>query len=531
MAASTGVRMESKPNTAQSAPYDGMKVLAPTPSRSPAEDPPIPAHFSAEPVHRATFRSVLGRPALRALWVATLISYLGDSFSAMALLILVNHVTHSTVALATVAVAETAPVLFGLLAGALVDRWRYRPVLLAADLARAALVPLYLLFRSSQDLWIVVGIAVGISVASRFFLPASNSLRRTLVRPEEYKITSSIWQATWALSLIAGPLMAGLLISAFASIEMGIGVAFARDSLSFAASAVIIFMFVGREAQAVDAARQDEKRSRPWADLNEGLRTMWASKPLRGVAVLYGVGMLGVGSVFVLVVPYVQREFQGGPLQIGLLETAMACGILVGAVGVGTIVAGKVATGRLMLRGLGNRRRLGGLPGSRARISDGSCASGLNGGHRRHHAIGCGSGSAPRGTSAAPGQGKRRAQHGAKPGEHGINGPGRGAWRCGGSERQFCDRRVSGPAWRGARDASAGPLPEPRAAGARNQARVLRPDERRNAWRSEPSRVTGCMMQVVATKVAGWRVATYLPYQHDVTQQRYSERRNAYIRK
>lgn len=344
--------MVKQPNSAdQDASYNLTKnSLARVPSSDPQDQTSGDTRpLDASPAPHPTFGSVLSQPAVRALWLATLISYLGDSFSAMALLILVNHVTQSTVALATVAVAETVPILFAVITGALVDRWRYRPVLLAADLLRAALVPLYLLFRSAQDLWIVITIVVGISVASRFFFPASSALRRMLVRPEEYKITSSLWQATWALSLVAGPLLAGLLISAFPNVETGIAAAFIIDSLSFAVSALIIFAFVGREARAADASLQGEERSRSWDDISEGLRTMAGSKPMRAVAILYAVGMLGVGSVFVLVVPYVQREFQGGPLQIGLLETAMACGILIGAAGVGTEIAGRVATGHLML--------------------------------------------------------------------------------------------------------------------------------------------------------------------------------------
>ena len=57
-----------------------------------------------------------------------------------------------------------------------------------------------------------------------------------------------------------------------------------------------------------------------WADLREGWAFMWQSRPIRGVWLLYGVGLLGVGAVFVLVVPYVQRLFGGGALQVGLVD-------------------------------------------------------------------------------------------------------------------------------------------------------------------------------------------------------------------
>src|SRR5690242_15461832 len=105
---------------------------------------------------KATFRSVLGQRAVRALWVASLISYVGDTFTIMALFILVNAVTGSTVILAAVGVVQTLPLFIGVLAGVLVDRWRYRPVLLLTDLIRAGLIPLYLLFHTPGDLWLVL---------------------------------------------------------------------------------------------------------------------------------------------------------------------------------------------------------------------------------------------------------------------------------------------------------------------------------------------------------------------------------------
>jgi MFS family permease len=64
---------------------------------------------------------------------------------------------------------------------------------------------------------------------------------------------------------------------------------------------------------------------------------------------LYGVGLLGVGAVFVLAVPYVQRVFGGGAFEIGLLDAVQAFGLALGAVGVGTIAARRFAAGNLML--------------------------------------------------------------------------------------------------------------------------------------------------------------------------------------
>jgi len=307
-----------------------------------------PAALPVDAPAHVTFRSVLGQPAVRNLWLASLISYVGDTFGTLALFLLVSRVTGSTGALGAVALVQTLPLFLGVVAGLLVDRWRYRPVLLTADLLRAVVVPCYaLLFQTAQDLWLVLLLSLGFSLASRFFTPASQALRRALLRPEEYQIAASLWQTTLGLSYVLGPALAGLTIATFAG--NGISIALWIDAFSFVISALLIFFGVRQAAQAVDSQRQSQVRPSPWADLQAGVRLMWASRAIRGSLVLYGFGLLGVGAIFVLTVPYVERIFHGGSLQIGLLDAAEALGLAIGAVGVGTIAARRFPAGTLML--------------------------------------------------------------------------------------------------------------------------------------------------------------------------------------
>jgi MFS family permease len=156
-----------------------------------------------------------------------------------------------------------------------------------------------------------------------------------------------LWQATYGLSFVIGPALAGVIIGVFGT--SGITVALLVDSVSFALSAAIVFVGVRQEAQTIDADRQAEAPRSAWADLREGWAIMAQSRPLRGVLLLYGVGLFGVGAVFVLVVPYIQRLFGGGPFEIGLFETAQAFGLALGAVGVGTVAASRFSAGNLML--------------------------------------------------------------------------------------------------------------------------------------------------------------------------------------
>jgi MFS family permease len=218
--------------------------------------------------------------------------------------------------------------------------------LLATDLIRAALVPLYLLFPGAAGLWLVLLVALNVSLAARFFRPASQALRRALLQPAEYAVAASLWQATVGISYVVGPALAGLTIGLFGS--AGVTVALLVDSLSFVLSAAILFFGV-RAAQTIDAARTAQPHPSAWADLREGWAFMWQSRPIRGVLLLYGVGLLGVGAVFVLIVPYVQRLFGGGALQVGLLDAVQAFGLALGAIGVGTVALRRFAAGDLLL--------------------------------------------------------------------------------------------------------------------------------------------------------------------------------------
>ena len=76
-----------------------------------------------------------------ALWTGQLISLLGDRVHQVALAALVYGTTNSAIAGALTFVAATLPnLLFGPLAGVLVDRWDQKRVLIASDLLRAGIV-------------------------------------------------------------------------------------------------------------------------------------------------------------------------------------------------------------------------------------------------------------------------------------------------------------------------------------------------------------------------------------------------------
>ncbi|HEX6286961.1 MAG TPA: MFS transporter, partial [Acidimicrobiia bacterium] len=77
----------------------------------------------------------------RYLWLAQILSDFGDNLTFLTLLILIQRLTGSTVALAGLMVAIALPtLLFGTLAGVYVDRIDRKKAMMVSDLLRAIVV-------------------------------------------------------------------------------------------------------------------------------------------------------------------------------------------------------------------------------------------------------------------------------------------------------------------------------------------------------------------------------------------------------
>src|SRR6266446_2756186 len=89
----------------------------------------------------ASMRDLLRNRNFRFLWTGQSISDFGDSLTNLALLIIINQLTGSTAALATMLIVLTIPqVTFGLISGVYVDRWDRKRIMIVSDLVRGILV-------------------------------------------------------------------------------------------------------------------------------------------------------------------------------------------------------------------------------------------------------------------------------------------------------------------------------------------------------------------------------------------------------
>lgn len=98
-----------------------------------------------------------------------------------ALLIVVFRVSESNSAVSGVVIAFTLPsLIFGILAGVLVDRWNKKKVLLITNILRALLV--FPLFYFYNNLAIIYIVTFGVSMVTQFFIPAETPIIPLLVK-------------------------------------------------------------------------------------------------------------------------------------------------------------------------------------------------------------------------------------------------------------------------------------------------------------------------------------------------------------
>jgi MFS family permease len=267
------------------------------------------------------------------LWSAETISQLGTQVSQLALpLAAILVLDASAFEVALLGALQFLPfLLFTLPAGVWVDRLRRKPILVAADLARAALlatVPIaYAL--DALTIWQLYAVAFGAGVGTVFFDVAYQSYLPALVRKDQLVEGNSKLEISRSAAFVAGPGMAGTLVAALTA-----PYAILLDALSFLGSAGFLARIRTEEerpARAVDAHLGRE--------LIEGLRYLLGHRYWRPFAACTATSNFFsqvVGSIFLV---YAVRDLDLSPQLIGLSLVPVGIGGLAGAV-----LAGRIAT-------------------------------------------------------------------------------------------------------------------------------------------------------------------------------------------
>jgi len=259
------------------------------------------------------------------LWSGQLVSTVGTRVSSLGFPLLVLAQTGSPTRAGAVGLAQTLPyLLLYLPAGALVDRWDRKRVMLVADAVRAtALASVGLAVAAGAFSLLHVAAAAFVEGAMFVFFQLSESAALPRVVPvEQLPVALAQNQAREQGAELAGQPLGGLLF----------GVSQVLPFLIDAVSYLLSFLTLLRLRSPLQASRE-RAPGRLRAEIGEGLRWVWSQPLLRVLAGLIGLTNLVFAGLTLSLIVRAQA----------LGASAAATGVLLGVMGLGALAGAAVA--------------------------------------------------------------------------------------------------------------------------------------------------------------------------------------------
>lgn len=283
--------------------------------------------------------SLLRHRDFRFLWMGDTVSVFGVQFVGFAMPLVAVQVLHADeFQMGILGALETlAFLLISLPAGAWVDRWRKKRVIVVGDLSRAALlltIPLAFL-GGVLSMWQLYVVAFLVGCITVLFDVANQSYLPEIVDGPQIADGNSKLQASQQTAAVAGPALGAWLVRAVGS-PLAIGVTAVCMALSS--------LFVSRIAHE-ETPPDKENRPPLVSQVKEGLAFVVGHPLLRRIALCTGTSNFASSAGFALYVIYVVRTLGFSEVVLGTLWSIAAVGGILGALGAG-FVARFVGEGR-----------------------------------------------------------------------------------------------------------------------------------------------------------------------------------------
>jgi MFS family permease len=273
----------------------------------------------------SSYLRVLRHPDFRYLFFGQSASAVGDQVVIVALALYITQHTGSATDLGLVLAAQTIPlvalILFG---GVWADRLPRQRIMIAADLARAALhgILALLILNGGASVGQMVVIEALFGAARAFFQPAYTGLLPQTISEPLIQDARALSESTANVAILVGPALGTALV-----LGIGAGEAFALDAATFLLSAALLVRVHARSRGAKPEARREsvlhelrggwrEVRSRPW---------VWAT-----IAAFAGAMLCGYAQWYALA-PSIAKDLYGHVGLFGVLESMAGGGAVIGS--------------------------------------------------------------------------------------------------------------------------------------------------------------------------------------------------------
>jgi len=286
------------------------------------------------------WRLVRDNRNFRQLWLAQIVSEMGDWFYILAIYSLLLQFTGKAQSVGLALVLQVLPsTLVGPTAGVVNDRVRRKYVMIAADLARMVIVLGMTLVRSAQMVWLVYPLLFFETVMFGFFEPARSAVLPNVVGEDQLATANTASSITWSFNFAVSSALGGLV-----AVLLGRDAVFVLNALSFLCSALLIGGMRFHEPHAPDAPPFRLRELADFSPVAEGVRYIRSDARLLVTVLLKGgIGIMGANWVIFPIMG--ERVF---PVHFGGIDASrgavLGMSLLMGARGVGALIGPISAT-------------------------------------------------------------------------------------------------------------------------------------------------------------------------------------------
>jgi predicted MFS family arabinose efflux permease len=269
----------------------------------------------------------------RRLWLAQIVSEIGDWFYTLSIYTLLLQLTGRASSVALALVLQVLPQTFiGPTAGVINDRLRRKLVMITADVVRFFVVLAMLLVQSRSMVWLVYPLLLAETIMAAFFEPARNSVIPNIAAKDEVLIANTLSSATWSVNLLIGASVGGLVAAFF-----GRNAVFLLNALSFLVSGILISGMKFHEPHAESAPPLRPRDLVDFSPVLEGIRYIRSHRTILP-AVFAKAGELMIGPSWVIFTVLGAHEFAVHWRNIDAARGAMlGMSILLGGRGIGAL--------------------------------------------------------------------------------------------------------------------------------------------------------------------------------------------------
>jgi MFS family permease len=281
-----------------------------------------------EQAARTPFREVFAVAEFRALWMAQLLSVVGDQLARVALTVLVYDRTRSALLAAiTFAVTIVPTFIGGVTLAWLADRYPRRGVMITCDLVRAVIVLVMVI--PGLPLAVLVLLLFLVTLTEAPFTAARAAIFPDVLSGDRYVMGTAVTLTTYQFAQVIGFVVGGAVVGFF-----GTRTSLIIDAVTFAGSAFIVRIWIRPRSAPAAGTRRESTRL---ADVFAGARLVLARPALR-TPMLFGLLAAFYNAPEGVAAP-LAHTLGGGAATVGVILAANSLGQMAGAITFSRFVA------------------------------------------------------------------------------------------------------------------------------------------------------------------------------------------------